>query len=439
MSAQRRRSKATRWAGARTPNQAFRDREWVTLPNGERKRIAGYGPTRQAATKNLHASIEQEVARHRQGGAATMNSVMARLIWYKRTVKGTKNKTRYNDLKLYRLHIGPFIGRKRIVDVTLEDLQAIQARLTGEKKYRTAELATILLRSLYRHAVRVFRAEIRAGLPLFNLAEDLERIKRPTPSGDDRQRSTGVPWTEAQVRKFLEAARVRYEKSQKHLLYPYFHTAIAAGLRRGELLGLRRRALQSRTITVDGEEVTSYFLRVDEQLVYYDGKHHRDTPKSAASVRDVPIGPELVEVLEVHMRKVDRVRRENPQFIRSCDLMFPSYNGRPLEPRNIYRAWKQLIDELELPEAVPHDLRGIYSTFIIRELVRQGTWSPKILQALLGHSTPDVGLRHYARVIEADFVGAVFDPLWGRIPEVGVNSGVNQEKEKDALSKENAS
>lgn len=434
----RRRSKATRWAGAKSPAQAFRDREWVELPDGQRKRVAGYGKTRQEATDNMHASIERELAKYRRGADATVNTAMASLLRHKRTVKGIKRKTHYNDLTLYRLHIGSTIGKHRLIDVTLEDLRGIQERLVEAGKYRTAELATILLRSIWKHAVKTYRADIRAGLPLFNIAEDLEAIKRP--AGKARNgNGNEAPWTEEQVAAFLTAAKTRYDKSQKHLLYPYFHTAIAAGLRRGELLGLRRKALVTKEAMIDGKNLERHYLRITEQLVYYAGKHHLDTPKSESSIRDVPIGPELVGVLRAHMKKVDEVRASNPDFDKTSDLMFPSYNGKPLEPRNIYRAWKQLREELNLPEAVPHDLRGIYSTYVIKELVKQGTWSPKILQALLGHSTPDVGLKHYARVISEDFAGAVFDPKAAVVEAVGVIPGVNEEKEEDAVREETAS
>lgn len=427
----RRRSKATRWAGARSPEQTFRDREWIQLPDGTRKRVAGYGRTRQAATDAMHDSIEREFARFRQGTDALVNTAMASLLRHKRTVKAVKRKTLHNDITLYRRHIEPSIGRKRLTAVTLEDLRALQSNLVDGKKYRTAELVTILLRSIWKHAVKTYRADIRAGLQLFNVAEDLEPIKRPASATKPKAEQ----WTEEQVGQFLAAAKARYEKSKKHLLYPYFHTAIAAGLRRGELLGLRRNALVARRVTVEGKTLDRHFLRVTEQLVYYDGRHHPDTPKSQSGTRDIPIGPELVAVLRAHMRKVDEVKRDNPGFNPKCDLMFPSFNGRPLEPRNIYRAWHQLLDELKLPDAVPHDLRGIYGTYVVKELVRQGTWSPKILQELLGHSTPDVGLRHYARVIEADYQGAIFDPSVA----VGVTGGVIEEKEADAASEETAS
>src|SRR5690606_13029120 len=180
-----------------------------------------------------------------------------------------KAKTLFNDLDLYKRHVRPYIGAKPITDVTLEDLEAIQARLTKAGKWRTAELVTIQLKSIYKHALRHYRADIRAGkLQLFDLAEDLEAVKRPNTA----RKKAGEAWTVEQLEAFLAEAKAAYDNSKSNLLYPVFHTAIAAGLRRGELLGLRRSSLV--------ETAGGWCIAVREQLVYYEGKHHWDTPKS---------------------------------------------------------------------------------------------------------------------------------------------------------------
>ena len=237
-------------------------------------------------------------------------------------------------------------------------------------------MATILLRSLYKHALRIYRSDVRAGrVLLFDLTEDLDPVKRPAGS----QKPKPPQWTVEQLGLFLEAAKARYDRDRSSLLYPVFHTAIAAGLRRGELLGLTRSDL-----LFDPEGNGS--LRVDKQLVYYDGKHHPDTPKSASGTRRVPIGPELVAVLEAHMAKLDKVARLNPNW-EATDLLFPSYNGRPLDPRNLYRARDELVDQIneelereksatpKLPRSTLHAMRGVYGTYVTKELVQQKKYS----------------------------------------------------------------
>jgi integrase len=425
-------STARIWKQAPSPRQKYRDRKRVQLPDGTRKEVFGYGPTRQAATRDLYSKIERLTAQHSSSSSITMTQLVARLLRHKRTVKGRKRKTIYNDADLFNRHIRPHIGSTPIVDVTLEDLQAIQYRLVAAKKYRTAELATILLKSMYKFALRTYRKDIRAGrIRLFNLAEDLDTIKRP----DSARRKPARPWTAEELGRFLAAAKARYDKSLKNLLYPAFHAAVSAGLRRGEILGLKRSDLKFREVEIDGRQRRQYYLDISEQFVYYDGRHHRDTPKSESGTREMPVDLPLARALRRHIHKLNRVAKRNPDW-KSNQLMFPSFNGLPLEPRNLYRARDQLIDELDLPLVTLHDLRGLYGTYVTRELVRAGKYSPKLVMRLLGHSHPDVALKYYTQVIEDDYRGATFEPP---LPGTAGNSAGRKPKKKDAETVESTS
>lgn len=70
---------------------------------------------------------------------------------------------------------------------------------------------------------------------------------------------------------------------------------------------------------------------MNQQLVYLWGQHRVETPKTTAGRRRVPIGAELASVLRDHIAKVDLVAKVNPNWS-VTDLLFPSYNGQPLEP-----------------------------------------------------------------------------------------------------------
>lgn len=424
-----RKSTATLWAQAPGPAQKYRDRQRITLPTGEKRDVAGYGPTRRAATADLTAKVQRLLAQATIAETITVTQLMARLLRHKRSVKGRKRKTIHNDLDLFKRHVQPYIGSMAIADVTLADLEGIQARLTSAGHYRTAELATILLGSLYKHALRIYRGEIRAGtIQLFDITEDLDAIQRPA----EARRKPPETWTVEQLQAFLAAAKARYDASLGNLLYPAFHAAIAAGLRRGELLGLQRSDLR-RILTPNGH--VRHALVITRQLVYYQAKHHPDTPKSAAGERTVPIGPELATALEEHQAKLKRVATLNPNWVKN-DLMFPSYNGRPLDPGSLYRARDQLLKELDLPHVTLHELRSVYATYLTRELVQRGTYSPKLVMQLLGHSHPNVALRHYNRVIEEDLAMATFDPSSSTSLDKSLD---NSSEEKGAASEETAS
>lgn len=412
------------WPQAPGPEQKYRDRKRVRQADGSYREFVGYGPTKRAATAALYRALRIDEAEQKAAADLTVTQVTAMLLRHKRSVEGRKKETIFNDLDLYRRHVAPHIGDTPISEVTLADLEGIQLRLTEAKKYRTAELVRVLLASIYKYALRHYRADIRAGrLNLYDLTEDLDPVQRPA----EARKKQAEAWSVDQLAAFLEAAKADDDRDVSSLLYPVFHTAMAAGLRRGELLGLRRQSLEVR----DGAAM----LHVTQQLVYYQGKHHLETPKTDAGTRSVPIGPELLAVLEAHIAKLDRVAQINPNW-GATDLLFPSYNGRPLAPGNLDRAKKRLIEALGLPPATLHEMRGIHAAYVTRELVRQGRYSPKLVMQLLGQSHPNVALQHYNRVVAEDLAAATFDPILGESVDNLVD---NRGEEKDATSLEVAS
>ena len=390
----------------------------------------GYGPTMKAATQNLYDKIDAAMAEHPQADTITVGELFAEFLTHKRTVKGNKAKTIFNDMKDYRLHIGPAIGEKPIASVTLADLQVLQYGLVKQGKYRTAELVTISVKSFYTYAMKYYRDEIESGqLRLRNVAADLDPIRRP-PSLKPKP----VLWSMDQLQAFLALAKSRYDNNRRILMYPLFYTALSAGLRRGELLGLKLDGLVTRSI----RGRPAYLLRITEQLVHYDKKHHPDTPKTEMGVRDVPIDASLAAVLNAHILKLEEIARANPDW-QDHGLMFPSYNGTPLEPSNIYRSRDEIIEKLGLPHSTLHQMRKVYGSYVTRNMIRSGTFSPKKLQGLLGHSSPDTAIKIYTQIIEEDTEGMTFDPLEA---PAGMSAGMTPEikpKEEDGEDEDSPS
>ncbi|MGH8990855.1 MAG: tyrosine-type recombinase/integrase [Acidimicrobiia bacterium] len=99
------------------------------------------------------------------------------------------------------------------------------------------------------------------------------------------ERSSGVIWTADEGRRFLAAAR-------GHRLSPAFHLAVAAGLRRGEVLGLRWSDL----------DLDAGCLRVAQQLMV-EGGRVRLKPVPDSERRTVALAPSLVGMLLEHRNR----------------------------------------------------------------------------------------------------------------------------------------
>jgi integrase len=274
-------STAKLWPQSKTPGTKYRDRKTVRLPDGTSKSLVGYGPTKQAATEDLYAKVDAVLQVELQADTITVTQLFAEFLQHKRSVKGNKAKTIHDDTEMFKRHIQPKIGEKPLAEVTLPELQGIQHALTSQGKWRSAERCTILLKALLGFAAKRYRAEIAAGRLHLVYRDDVDNIKRPPGT----KRKVNPLWTLEQVQAFLNLAKARYEAHPRNIMYPLFYTALEAGLRRGELIGMPRSALSSHPIR--GE--TRHFLKVTEQIVFYSKGGHHDTPKTPDSNRVVPI------------------------------------------------------------------------------------------------------------------------------------------------------
>jgi integrase len=112
-------------------------------------------------------------------------------------------------------------------------------------------------------------------------------------------------------RAWLEQARV------------IFLTVVSAGLRRGEILGLRWK-------DVDLADPAGAVLRVRETFV----RGAEDTPKSEAGARTIALGPRLAEELWQHRRRTTFAGDDERVFCHPT-------KGSPIDP-NVYSATLKL-------------------------------------------------------------------------------------------------
>ena len=221
---------------------------------------------------------------------------------------------------MLRNHLILAIGDMQVAQIKLRDLQAVQYALVGAGKYRTAEMAVLILKSSYEYAAKMYRGE--ADIP--NLARDLDAVSKPR-TEDPKD---GI-WTHDQIEQFLATARAEYD-GLKSLYYPLYLTSLSAGLRRGELLGLRWHNV--------GKDVTGCYVQVREQITVDNGQLYVETPKTPMSARRVPILDPIYEMLLAHRELLSQVAGTVAGYAAN-DLVFPSFKGTPISPNNLRRSY----------------------------------------------------------------------------------------------------
>ena len=255
----------------------------------------------------------------------------------------SRNRTPYKPavLRDYRSTLEqvvyPDLGGIRLSDLRRSDVQALVDRLVGSGLAgSTVRNAVMPLRSIIRYAIR------REGL-IANPTADLE-----LPEAGGRRERAATP---------LEAATLLAALPDEER--PLWATAFYAGLRRGELRGLRVSDLRG----LGGEGVAS--IRVERS---WDDVEGEIAPKSKASVREVPMPETLREILRAHVEDQER---------RGDDFVFGRSRREPFVADTIrsraLRAWAAtavgvFLTGRPLPvELVPiglHEARHSYSSFL---------------------------------------------------------------------------
>jgi integrase len=154
---------------------------------------------------------------------------------------------------------------------------------------------------------------------------------------------------------------------------------VLTGLRIGELLALRWR-------NIDLEKGE---LRVTHSV--YDG--HFDIPKTPRSQRSVPLGSKAIQILAAR----------KPAVLNPEALVFGTREGSPFDRHNLSnRQLKATCRKLNLVGVGWHWLRHANATLLDAVGTPLGT-----VQALLGHSSPEMTRGVYLHSIPADARAAV--------------------------------
>ncbi len=274
-------------------------------------------------------------------------------------------------------HIIPVLGRVEVQKLTPAMLQSFySSKLAAGCGPRTVRL-------VHLHLDQALTQAMTMGLVARNVS-DVVTAPRARPRDMDT-------WTAEQARAFLRAAH-----SSAH--GPIWVVALATGMRRGELLGLRWR-------DVDFERGT---LSVRQTVGLLRGVSEFKKPKTKSSVRDIPVQPEVLDALRAHKIAQNEQRLAKGSLWHDYGLVFTSEVGTPIHGDNLRRDYDRLVTRAGVPRIRIHDLRHSHVTLAIAAGA-----NIKAVSQRVGHSNVHITLGTYAHVMPSqhvevsDKVGAV--------------------------------
>lgn len=267
-------------------------------------------------------------------------------------------------------HIIPKLWATKLQKLTAHEVQAIYVGML------TAGLHGSVVQ-LHRVLRCAFKSALRTGLVAVNI---MDRVEAPR-----AVKSTPKALGSADMVRVLTACEGNWK-------WPLAMLAFGCGLRRGELLGLRRMDV----------DLVAAKIHVRGQLIkYLDGTLEWKAPKTAAGRRTVAISDELVDVLRTVMREAleARMRRgiggdgldEAPVF---------THDGVAwIKPEALSQGFATLCDRIGLPGFTFHGTRHTHATMLLQKVGKSGA---KAVSQRLGHSDIVITLRVYQTVFEED-------------------------------------
>src|SRR6266496_3195609 len=283
---------------------------------------------------------------------------------------------REQTLDLYRSqlhrHLLPRLGRRRLVLITADDVVALMRELQADG------LSPWTVKRILAALSCVFTFALRRGYISAHPFDRLERDERPHPLRSDQR-----VLTQTELIRLFAACPRRYR--------PLLLTGSYTGMRLSEVLGL----------SCDDVDFTASVVHVRHQLAR--GRRgvppHRIPPKTRASVREIPLLPQLAAVLRQHKR--------GSRFTRGSDYVFATSNGTAFLHHNVS---KRVLRRAATGAGLDrdgrrvrfHDLRHTFASHLIIDIHLDVVQVSRIL----GHARTSMTLDTYTHLFEEARHGA---------------------------------
>jgi integrase len=252
-----------------------------------------------------------------------------------------------------RKHTYPTLGNKPLASIKPSQIQAWVKALSEGLSPRSVQL-------LHSTVAGVFKAAVRDRLIASNPCDGTKLPKAPPQQVE--------PLPTGLVHALADALPLRYRA--------LVILAAGTGVRQGEALG----------VTVDRIDFLRRSLRVDQQLVCVPGRTpFLAPPKTAASVRTIPLPQVVVDALAAHIAAFPPG---------DGGLVFTTAAGKPIRRGSFGDIWRAAVKATGAPPGTGmHQLRHYYASL----LIRHGE-SVKTVQARLGHASASQTLDCYSHL-----------------------------------------
>ena len=331
---------------------AIRWRETI-VKDGRRQRVLRYEALGNVSRKEAAKKLREKLQTSDVPRQAPITFEELAQEWVRSIVPMYKYSTRKSHLHILNKHLLPAFGTLELGKITRQRVQGFVAEM-NRSGYAPHSI---------HHYHEVLSALLRTAVSWDHLSENPAQgvslpklvLKRPR-----------TVLTPKQAADLLLALPLKTRTMVA--------LAILSGLRRGELLALRWKAVDESTSSIIVSEAV------------YD--RHFDSPKTKAGNRVVPLSARMLDWL---MEWKAKARRTDPD-----DLVFGARNGTPVSSGNLLR--RQILpacEKLGLPRSTWLTFRRTYSSWS-----HQNGVPDKVIAELMGHANVYTTLNVYTQVMD---------------------------------------
>jgi integrase len=353
---------------------------YFMTPNGKygwRKRVDGQEETITADTpKELQEKVNEIIDLKIIKSKLKVDEWFTKWLKY---IEGLRKPATYNQYKdIYKKHIKPEIGNRKLFNIKSHDIQSIiltmnkkttKTRKKIDKKWVEVDTGKTLSTWTMKHARKImnlaFEKAVKDKLIPYNPVKDIEIPKKQA-----KERKT-LNHDEL-IKLFRQLEKSRWIWSAKFML--------VTGMRRGELLALKWSDIDfvNKRITVDESNSSTGLDDTKSSKVHY-----------------IPLSPLMEKYLAGQKQMLEN--EPNPilhnEELKKADLVFPNRNGKMLQAGSYYTIFARAAEKAGI-KASPHCMRHTFVYMNRKQL------SLKELQNILGHDESTTTLDIYGDMID---------------------------------------
>jgi integrase len=339
------------------------DGRWVAQASVEGRPVSKYFKTQREGREWLKVILAQvDEGLNFDGTHITVQGYLK--DWLKTIPTTVRPRTNEQYNTVVSMHILPELGKYKLRELRPDMIQKLyNAKLEAGSSPRTVQIIHAVLHKSLGQALKL-------GLITRNPADAVTKPRVV--------RKEMKVLNDTQVRNLLLAA-------QSTPYYALLYIAVSTGLRQGEILGLKWSDLDWSARRLQVQRQVQRVAR--KGLMFFE-------PKSRAGRRVIIVGESVITVLRDHFVAQQIQRQEMGDTWIEYSLIFPSTVGTPMDHRNLYHDYKDLLKIANLPDINFHALRHTAATMMLQQNVH-----PKVVQERLGHADISLTLNTYSHVL----------------------------------------